>query len=106
MLQVAFLNFVIGAYSMVPIAELMEATTSAVFICFARHPEFLSSTYPDLFYEINNAYEMLTGEPFLKRDADMSTVTEHQVTQNLPMQMQLKKLLAAKSTADGEKTLS
>ena len=54
----AFLNFAVGAYTMVPLVELVESTTCAVFICFARHPEILDGTHPELFIELNDAYEV------------------------------------------------
>lgn len=52
---------VAGFVAALPLAEVLEGSMTAVFVCYCREPSFMKEHHPDLYDQVNDAFEMLEG---------------------------------------------
>ena len=55
------LCFLIGYIMTLPLLEIVQSVVCALFICFASQPDILEKARPQLYKEILDGYEMMTG---------------------------------------------
>lgn len=55
------LCFTIGYIMTLPLLEIVQSTVCALFVCFATEPDVLEAAKPELFTNITDSYEMMTG---------------------------------------------